>query len=85
VQLLFPRRLLRDSVSISVRSENQEVELGNGKVPARHLKVVDAAGIAIDVWRDAERRVLRVAIQSRGIVAVRDAPPAWPAFIRTTH
>jgi hypothetical protein len=76
VQLLFPRRLTRDSVSITVRSENQEVELGNGKVPARHLIVTDAAGIATDVWLDANGRLLRVAVQSRGFVAVRDAPPA---------
>ena len=76
VQLLFPRRLARDSASITVRSENQEVELGNGKVPARHLIVMDAAGIATDVWLDAKGRLLRVAVQSRGFVAVRDAPPA---------
>lgn len=76
IQLLFPRRLQRDSVSITVRSENQDVELGNGKVVARHLIVTDAAGIATDVWLDAQGRVLRVAVQSRGFVAVRDAPPA---------
>lgn len=76
VQLLFPRRLARDSVSITVRSQNQEVELGNGRVPARHLIVMDAAGTATDVWLDAEGRLLRVAVQSRGFVAVRDAPPA---------
>jgi hypothetical protein len=37
---------------------------------------VDAAGISTDVWLDARGRVLRVAIPSRGFVAVRDAPPA---------
>jgi hypothetical protein len=76
VQLMFPRRPSRDSALVTVRSENQIVELGNGKVPARHLIVVDAAGIATDVWLDASGRLLRVAIQSRGLVAVRDAPPA---------
>jgi hypothetical protein len=75
VQLLFPRRLQRDSASITVRSENQDVELGNGRVPARHLIVMDAAGVATDVWLDARGRVLRVAVPSRGFVAVRDAPP----------
>jgi hypothetical protein len=75
VPLLFPRRLSRDSASITVRSENQEVELGNGRVPARHLIVMDAAGTATDVWLDAKGRLLRVAIQSRGFVAVRDTPP----------
>jgi hypothetical protein len=76
VRLLYPRRLARDSVSITIRSQDQEVELGNGRVPARHLIVVDAAGIATDVWLDARGRLLRVAVQSRGFVAVRDAPPA---------
>lgn len=76
VRMLVPRRLTGDSASITVRAENQEVELGNGKVPARHLIVVDAAGIATDVWLDAKGRLLRVAIPSRGFVAVRDAPPA---------
>lgn len=76
VRLLFPRRLSRDSASITVRSENQEVELGNGRVPARHLIVMNAAGIATDVWLDANGRLLRVAVQSRGFVAVREAPPA---------
>jgi hypothetical protein len=76
VHLLFPRRLSRDSAAITVRSDNQEVELGNGKVAARHLIVMDAAGSATDVWLDTKGRLLRVAVQSRGFVAVRDAPPA---------
>jgi hypothetical protein len=76
VPVVAPRGLGRDSLTVSVRSENQEVELGNGKVPSRHLIVMDAAGIATDVWVDAQGRLLRVAIPSRGFVAVRDTPPA---------
>jgi hypothetical protein len=73
--VLIPRRLGRDSVTLTVRADGQAVELGNGTLPARHLIVTDAAGIATDVWVDAQGRVLRVAVQSRGFVAVRDEPP----------
>jgi hypothetical protein len=76
VHVLVPRRFARDSLAVSVRAEHDEVELGNGRASARHLMVVDAAGISTDVWLDARGRVLRVAIPSRGFVAVRDAPPA---------
>ena len=73
--VLIPRRLGRDSVTLAVRTDGQTVELGNGTLPAKHLTVENAAGIATDLWVDAQGRVLRVAIQSRGFVAVRDEPP----------
>jgi hypothetical protein len=75
VPVLIPRRLGRDSVTLTVRADGPTVDLGNGALPARHLIVTDAAGNATDLWVDPQGRVLRVAIQSRGFVAVRDEPP----------
>lgn len=75
VPVLLPRQLEQGSVTLTVRADSQTVELGNGTLPARHLIVTDAEGNATDLWIDAQGRVLRVAAQARGFVAVRDEPP----------
>lgn len=75
VRVLVPRRLGRDSLAVRLRSPLGVVELGNGTAVGTHLIVVNAAGVATDVWFDDRGRLLRVAVESRGFVAVRDEPP----------
>jgi hypothetical protein len=53
-----------------------KVTIGGASVDARHLIFTEPSGDAREVWVDASGRVLRVAIPSRNLVAVRDEPPA---------
>lgn len=73
-RVIVARHLLHDSVTVTF-VDAREVEIGNGTVPSRHLRVTNQAGVATDVWVDAAGRVLRVATPSRGFVAIRDDPP----------
>jgi hypothetical protein len=74
VPVIAPRTLARDVVTITVRGDGP-VELRNGTVPATHLIVTNAAGVATDLWVDAAGRVLRVATPARHFEAERDEPP----------
>jgi hypothetical protein len=53
---------------------DETVEIAGRAVPARHLTLTLPDG-ARDVWVDARGRLLKVAIASQGIVAVREEPP----------
>lgn len=73
-RVLVARRLAYDTVTVSI-VDTGEVEIGNGRLPARHLTVRTTAGVTTDVWVDSQGRVLRVSDPSRDFVAVRDEPP----------
>lgn len=74
VPVIAPRTLARDVVTIAARGD-APVQLRNGTVPATHLIVTNAAGVATDLWVDAAGRVLRVATPARHFEAERDEPP----------
>jgi hypothetical protein len=51
------------------------VSIGGRMLPARHLALVEPGGASRELWVDAQGRVLKVTIASRGVTAVRDDPP----------
>jgi len=81
------RRPLESSVAIVVPRRNtqlvvrltsggsERLTIGTRDIEARHLVLTEPGGAARDVWVDARGRVLKVAIPSRNIVALRDDPP----------
>lgn len=54
---------------------DQPVTVGQTSIPARQLELTDPAGATRHVWVDAKGRVLKVALDAQGLVALRDAPP----------
>lgn len=73
VPIVIPRR--NAQVMARVTQEGSEpVAIGGTTVDARHL-VISETGVTRDVWVDASGRVLKVAIPSRGVIALRDDPP----------
>jgi hypothetical protein len=74
VPVVVPHR----NVQVVMRIENRgnaTVTVGGQSLPARALVLVDPAGGNREIWVDAQGRVLKVAIPSRGILAVREEPP----------
>ena len=51
------------------------VSIGTTELDAKHIVVTEPSGATRDVWVDAKGRVLKVAIPSRNVVALRDDPP----------
>jgi hypothetical protein len=52
-----------------------KLTIGGTTVEARHYTIADPGGADREVWADASGRLLKVAIPSRGVVALRDDPP----------
>jgi hypothetical protein len=72
--VVVPRR----NVQVTMRVESQGTEavtVGGRSMAATHLVLTAPGGASRDVWADAQGRVLRVALPSRGIVAERDEAP----------
>jgi hypothetical protein len=75
VPVVVPRRNAQLSMRIEERGA-ESVTVGGRALDARHLVLHEGAGgPERDVWVDAQGRVLKVAIASRGVVALRDEPP----------
>ncbi|HET7458146.1 MAG TPA: hypothetical protein VFJ74_10890 [Gemmatimonadaceae bacterium] len=75
VPVVVPRRNAQLSMRIDERGA-ESVTVGGRALDARHLVLHEGAGgPERDVWVDAQGRVLKVAIASRGVVALRDEPP----------
>jgi hypothetical protein len=53
----------------------EPVSIGGERLQARRLVLTEPDGAARNVWVDSRGRVLRVALDARDIVAVRDEPP----------
>jgi hypothetical protein len=51
------------------------VSIGGSSIEAKRFAIADPGGADREVWTDATGHVLKVAIPSRGIVALRDDPP----------
>lgn len=74
VPVVVPHR----NVQVTMRVEDRgasSVTIGGQNLPARLLMLVEPGGADRQIWVDSRGRVLKVQMQSRGIVAVRDDPP----------
>ncbi|MGH7665371.1 MAG: hypothetical protein ACRENI_13940 [Gemmatimonadaceae bacterium] len=74
VAVVVPRR----NVQTTMRVESMGTEslaIGGETISAEHMVLTETGAGVRDIWLDAEGRVLRVAIPSRGIIATRDDPP----------
>jgi hypothetical protein len=74
VPIVMPRQSKQVAASVTYRGE-ESVAVGGGNVTARHIVVQPAGSAAVDVWADAEGRILKISIPSRNYVAVRTALP----------
>jgi hypothetical protein len=75
VPIVVPRR----NAQLALRVSNAGIEpvsIGGTSIEARHLQFSEPSGVVREVWVDSAGRVLKVAIPSRGIIALRDDPPA---------
>lgn len=75
IPVIVPQRNTQSRVTVA-RQGSERIELGMREVEAQKLSVTEASGPARELWIDAQGRVLKVAIPSRGIVAARDDVPA---------
>ena len=74
VTVIVPRRNAQIQLNVSSAGDDH-VTIGGQDLEARHLVLAEADGTKRDLWVDAKDRVLKVAIPSRGLTAVRDDPP----------
>lgn len=75
VSIVVPRRNVQLVVRLAITGQ-ERVTIGTKDLEARHLVITEPSGATRDVWLDAQGRVLKVAIPSRNLVALRDDPPA---------
>jgi hypothetical protein len=74
VSVIVPRRNTQVVMRIT-DAGSDKVAIGGTSLDARHFTIADPGGADREVWADASGRLLKVAIPSRGVVAVRDDPP----------
>jgi hypothetical protein len=74
VSVIVPRRNAQVVMQLA-EAGSEKVSIGGTSFDARHLTITDPGGANREVWADASGRLLKVAIPSRGIVALRDDPP----------
>lgn len=74
VPIVFPRRNVQEAMQVRRAGEEPVVVAGRA-VPASKLVLTPADGAEREIWVDGAQRVLKVAIPSRQLVALRDAPP----------
>lgn len=75
IPIVVPRRNTQLVLRLT-SAGSERVTIGSRELEARHLVLTEPGGDTRDVWVDAEGRVLKVAIPSRKLVALRDDPPA---------
>ena len=74
VPVVVPHRNVQLLMRIEERGASTVV-VGGQSLPARALALVEPGGGNREIWVDAQGRVLKVSIPSRGILALRDEPP----------
>jgi hypothetical protein len=74
VTVVYPRRNVQEAMRVR-EGGSEPVVIGGRAVPATLLVLQESGGAERQIWVDAEHRVLKVAIPSRDLVALRDAPP----------
>ncbi len=75
VPVVVPRRNQQIALRVA-QSGAERIMFGTSEISARHLVLTEPGGATRDVWVDAQNRVLKVAIPSLAMVAMRDDPPA---------
>ena len=74
IPIVMPRQSKQVTATVTARGE-ESIQIAGRAVQARHLVVQPAGSAAVDVWADAQGRILKVEIPSRNYVAVRTALP----------
>jgi hypothetical protein len=74
VSAVIPARGILASLQVESRG-TENVTIGGASLRATHLAVRDPGGDDRDIWVDAQGHVLKVAIPSKGIIALRQDPP----------
>jgi hypothetical protein len=74
VSVIVPRRNTQVTMRVT-EVGTEKVTIGGTPLDARHFTVSDPGGADREVWADSSGRLLKVAIPSRSIVALRDDPP----------
>ncbi|MEO7962554.1 MAG: hypothetical protein ABIT38_01445 [Gemmatimonadaceae bacterium] len=74
VAIVIPRRNTQMVVKVAT-SGTEHLTIGTTDIEARHIVITEPSGSTRDIWVDSKGRVLKVAIQSRNIIALRDDPP----------
>jgi hypothetical protein len=75
VAVLIPRRNTQLRLKVTAAG-NERLTVGTRELDARHFVLTEPDGARRDLWVDSQGRVLKVAVPARGIVAMRDDPPA---------
>ena len=75
VAIVVPRRNAQLVLKLANAGADR-VTIGTKDVDARHITLTEPGGDVRELWIDAKGRVLKVAIPSRNLVALRDDPPA---------
>lgn len=74
VPVIVPRRNAQVTMRVAAAG-TEKLTIGGTTLDARRFTVADPGGIDREVWADAAGRLLKVAIPSKGVVALRDDPP----------
>jgi hypothetical protein len=74
VSVIVPRENAQVTMRVSAAG-TETVSIGGTSIEAKRFNIADPGGADREVWTDGAGRVLKVAIPSRGIVALRDDPP----------
>jgi len=74
VSVIVPRRNTQVTMRVA-DAGTEKLTIGGSTLDARRFTVSDPGGADREVWADASGRLLKVAIPSKGIMALRDDPP----------
>jgi hypothetical protein len=74
VPVVIPRRNVQLAMRVEERG-TETIDIAGTRISARHLVLSEPGGAARHVWVDARGRVLKVTLDDRDIVALRDEPP----------
>jgi len=74
VSVIVPRRNTQVTMRVS-EAGTEKLTIGSTTLDARRFNIADPGGADRVVWADASGRLLKVAIPSKGVVALRDDPP----------
>jgi hypothetical protein len=74
VTVVIPRRNTQLRLTFSTGG-TETLAIGTQQIESSRLILTEPSGATREVWVDSENRVLKVAIPSRNLVAMRDDPP----------
>jgi hypothetical protein len=74
ISVIVPRRNTQVTMRVA-DAGTEKLVIGGTTLEARRYTIADPGGANREVWADSNGRLLKVAIPSRGVVALRDDPP----------